>query len=283
MEADYLLAHNVDIGRPEGLIVIILIIIVAQSGDIVAQSVDPHIDDMAGVKVHGNAPCEGGTGNAEILKTGLDEVIDHLVYTAAGLKEIGVFQKILNAVGVLGETEEVCFLLGVLNLTAAVGALAVHKLALGPEALAGLAVFAGVLALIYIAVFIHLLEDLLNGGNVIVIGGADEAVVGDVHQLPEVLYASLAQNDIVNELLGSHAGLGGLVLYLLAVLIGTGEEHDLMAGEALIAGNGVGCHGAVSMAYMELIAGIINRRCDIKFLVFHLFSPSKFILQGNYS
>ena len=41
-------------------------------------------------------------------------------------------------------------------------------------------------ALIDVTLVVHLAEDLLDGLAVIVVGGADEAVVGDVHQLPDV-------------------------------------------------------------------------------------------------
>ena len=62
-------------------------------------------------------------------------------------------------------------------------------------------------------------------GTVVVVGGADEAVVGDVHQLPQVQDALGALHDVVHELLGGHSGRLGLVLDLLAVLVGAGQEH----------------------------------------------------------
>ena len=86
-----------------------------------------------------------------------------------------------------------------------------------------------ILALVDVALLVHLLEDLLDGGHVVVVGGADEAVVGDVHQLPQVQDAPGALHDAVHKLLGGDAGLLGLVLDLLAVLVGAGQEHDLAA------------------------------------------------------
>ena len=184
VEAHDLLAHEVDIGGPVLLIVVILVIQEAQRRGVVEQGVHPHIDHVAGIEVHRDAPGEAGAADAQVLQTGLDEVVDHLVDTAPGLQKIRVLQQVTHPVGVLAQPEEVGLLLGVRHLTAAVGAFAVHQLALGPEALAGLAVLAPVGSLIDIPLVIHLPEDLLDGGHMIVVGGADEPVVGDVHQLP---------------------------------------------------------------------------------------------------
>ena len=224
---------------------------------------------MAGVEVHRDAPGEAGTADAQILQTGLDEVVDHLIDTAPGLQKIRVLQQVTHPVGVLAQPEEVGLLLGIRHLTAAVGAFAVHQLALGPEALAGLAVLAPVGPLIDIPLVIHPPEDLLDGGHMIVVGGADEPVVGDVHQLPQVEDPSGALHDLIQKLLGGLAGGLGLVLDLLAVLVGAGEEHDIAAGESLIASHSVSGHRAVGMANVELVGGVVNRGSDIELLLFH--------------
>ena len=219
---------------------------------------------MARVEVHWHAPGEAGAGDAQILQTRVNEIVHHLIDTAPGLQEIGIHQQIPDPGGVFAQTEEVGLLLGVLHLPAAVGALAVLQLALGPEGLTGLAVFPLVGALVDVPVFIHLLENLLDGGHVIVVGGADEPVVGDVHQLPQVLHAPLPQDDVVHKLLGGDAGLLGLVLDLLTVLIGAGEEHHIIALEPLVAGHGVGGHGAVAVADVKLGRRVIDGGRDIE-------------------
>ena len=267
VEADDLLAHEVVVGGPVVVVVVVLVVEQAQGGGVVEQGVHPHIDHVAGVKVHGHPPGEGGPGDAQVLQAGLDEVVHHLVNPGAGLEEVGVLQQVLDAVGVLGQAEEVSLLLRVLDLPAAVGTLAVHQLALGPEGLAGLAVLAHVLALIDVPLVVHGLEDLLDGGHVVVVGGADEAVVGDVHQLPQVQHALLPGDDVVHKLLGGDAGLLGLVLDLLAVLVGAGEEEDVIALQALVAGHGVGGHGAVGVADVELVRGVVDGGGDVEFFL----------------
>ena len=273
VEADDLLADKVDVGGPELIVIVVLFVHEAESGAVVEQRIDPDIDDVAGVEVHRNAPGEARAGNAQILKAGLDEVVHHLVHAAGGLEEICVLEQVLHAVGVLAQLEEVGLLFSVLHLTPAVGALAVHELALGPEALAGLAVFADVLALVDVAVVVHLPEDLLDGLDVVIVGGADEAVVGDVHQLPQIEDALLAADDVVHELLRGHARGLGLVLDLLTVLVRSGQEHHVIAGQALVARHRVGRHRAVGVADVQLVRRVVNGRGDIESFLFHGYLP----------
>ena len=225
---------------------------------------------MLGVEVNGDAPLEARAGDAEVLQARVNEVVDHLVDAGARQQEVRVDEQITHAVRVLGQTEEVGLLLGVRHLTAAVRALAVDELALGPEALAGGAVLADILALVDVALFIHLLEDFLDGGNMVVVGGADEAVIADVHQLPQILDALGALDDVIDELLRCNTGLLGLQLDLLAVLVGAGQELDVVALQPLVAGHSVGSDGAVGMSDVQLIAGIIDWRCNVEFFLIHL-------------
>ena len=269
VEAHDLLAYDVVIGGPVLVVVVIFIVVKAQGGAVVEQRVHPHIHHVAGIKVHGNTPAEAGAADAQVLQTGFDEVVDHLVYAGAGLQEVRILQQMLYPVGVLAQPEEIGLLLRVLHLAAAVRALAVHQLALGPEALAGGAVLALVGALIDVALLVHGLEDLLHGGTVIVVGGADKPVVADVHQLPQVQNALLALHDVIHERLGRHAGLLGLRLDLLAVLVGAGQEHDVIALQTLVTRDGVGSHGAVAVADVQLVRGVVDGRGDIKRLLLH--------------
>jgi len=156
---------------------------------------------------------------------------------------------------------------GVVHLAAAVGALAVHQLAVGPEALAGLAVVADVLALVDVTLLVELGKDLLAGLHVVVVGGADEAVVADVQQLPQVLDGG---HDLIDVLLGGHARVGSLVLNLLAVLVGAGQEHDVIALHPLEAGQRIARHSGVAVADVQLVAGVVDGGGDVKcFMLAH--------------
>ena len=265
VEAQDLLADHVQVSRPELVVIVIGLVAVAQRGDIVAQCIDPDVHGVLGVEGDRDAPLDGGAGDAGILQALLDEG-DHLVLAALRLDELGVLLvELQQAVGILAGLEEIGFLVGIVDLTAAVGALAVHELAVGPEALAGLAVVADVLALVDVALLIQLGEDLLAGLHVVVVGGADEAVIADIQQLPQVFDGG---DDLVNVLLGGHAGIGGLILDLLAVLVGAGQEHDVIALHPLEARQRIAGHGGVAVADVQLIAGVVDGGGDVKCLVF---------------
>ena len=272
VEPHNFLADDVDAG-PVFLVVIIAVILIAQRGDIVAQGVHPHVDNVLGVKVHGDAPGEAGAGNAQILETGIDEVFHHLIDAGAGLEEVGVLQQVPDTVSVLAQAEEVSLLLSVHHRAAAVGAATVLELALRPEGLAGSAVLALVGALIDIAVVIHPSENALDGLDMVVVRGADEAVIGNVHQLPQITDATGTVHNAVHKLLRRHTGLIGLLLDLLAVLIRAGEKHNVLALQAVIAGNRIRGHRAVGVADVQLIGGVIDRCCDIERIFSHSCIP----------
>ena len=264
VEAQDLLAHHVQVCRPELIVVMVGFVAVAQCGDIVAQGVHPDVHGVLGVKRHRNAPLDRGTGNAGVLQALLDEG-DHLVLAALGLDKLGVLLvELQQAVGVLAGLEEVGLFVGIVHLAAAVRALAIHQLAVGPEAFAGLAVMADVFALVDIALFVQLGEDLLAAFHMVIIGGADKAVVADVQQLPQILDGS---HDLIDILLGGDAGIGSLILDLLAVLIGAGQEHDVVTLHPLEAGQRIAGHGGVAVADVQLIAGVVDGGGDVKCLV----------------
>ena len=265
VEAQDLLAHHVQVSRPELVVIVVGLVAVAQRRDIVAQRIDPDIHGVFGVKGNGDAPLDRGAGNTGVLQALLDEG-DHLVLAALRLDELGVLLvELQQAVGILAGLEEVGFLVCVVHFAAAIGTLAVHQLAVGPEALAGLAVVADVLALVDVALLIQLGENFLAGLHVVVVGGADEAVVADVQQLPQILDSGY---DLVHILLGGHTGIGSLVLNFLAVLIGAGQEHDVIALHPLEACQCVAGHGGVAVADVQLVAGVVDGGRDVECVVF---------------
>ena len=102
------------------------------------------------------------------------------------------------------------------------------------------------------------------------IGRADKAVIGNVHQLPQILDAAY---NLIDKFLRRHTGFLCLVLNLLTVFIRTGQEHDIIALQALKAGHGIGCHGTVAMTDVQVIRRVVNRSSYIK----------RFFLQRNRS
>ena len=276
MESDNLLADDVHRG-PVLFEVVITIVHVAQSGGVVEERIHPDIDHVARVKVHRHSPLEAGTGDTEVLKARLDEVVDHLVDTGGGLQESAGLQKVLHGLGIFGKAEEIGLLLSVMDGTSAVRAAAVYQLALSPEALTGRAVFALISAFINIPVVVHFAEDTLDGGDVVIVGRADETVVRDIHELPEVQDTAGAFDDLIHKGLGRDASFLRFFLDLLAMFIRAGKEHNIIAPQALIAGDGVSGDGAVGVADVKLIRGIIDRRGDEEGFFRHLY----FLLSGE--
>ena len=83
VETENVLADEMHISRPELRVFLVCSLpsrLIAQEGDVVGQSIQPHIDHMARVKLHWDAPAEGGAGHAQILKAGLEEIVDHLIF-----------------------------------------------------------------------------------------------------------------------------------------------------------------------------------------------------------
>lgn len=124
-------------------------------------------------------------GYAQILQTGFEEVVDHFVFAAFGLNEIRMILNILHqTIRVFAHVEEVGFFSRFVNGSSAVRAVAVHELRLGPERFAGCTVPAFVFAFVNVALFIQTTENFLYRFDVLFVGGADEAVVGRIHQIP---------------------------------------------------------------------------------------------------
>ncbi len=68
----------------------------------------------------------------------------------------------------------------------------------------------------------------------VIVSGADEPIVGNVHQLPQIQHAPVAQHDIIHELLGGNARFLSLVLDLLTMLVGSRQEHHIVALKPIV-------------------------------------------------
>ena len=269
MEADDVLTDEVEIRRPELVEhrVAVSVRIIAETGDIVRERVEPYIYDVLRILDDRDAPLEGGSGDAEILETRLQEVVDHLILTGYRLDELRMLVVVLHeTVRILAHPEEVSLLTLLLYRASAVRALAVHELRIGPEGLTWGTVPALVLGLVDVALVVHLLEHLLYLLLVVVVGGTDELVVGGVHKIPDGLDVTCG---LVNEGLRCHAGSGGLLLDLLAVLVGSGLELDVVALESLVSCDGVGQDDLICVSDMRLAGCIGNRRGDVVRFLFH--------------
>lgn len=116
VEAHNLLTHQMHVGGPVLVEFAVALLAVAQGGDIVGQRVDPYVDHVLGVKIHRHAPGETGPGDAQVLQSGQQEILQHLVGPLRGLDELGMVLDILDQPGgVLAHTEEIRLLRGLLH------------------------------------------------------------------------------------------------------------------------------------------------------------------------
>ena len=269
METDNIFSDQMQIRRPLLLeqVAGLSVALVADAGDIVGQRVQPYVYHVLRVEVYRDAPFERGTGYAEILQTRKQEVVHHLILSGNRLNEFRMLVDMVNqTVSVFAHTEEISLFLGRLHLAATIRTLAVHQLGLGPEGLAGSTVHALVSTFVDIALVIQLLENLLYLLLMVIIGGADEFIIGSVHQIPDPLNLT---GHIVHEFLRSNACLLSLQLNLLAVLVGSGLEKYVVALESAETGNGVRQYDLIGVADVGLAGCVGNGRGHVKLFLFH--------------
>ena len=173
-------------------------------------------------------------------------------------------------IGVFAHLKEVRLFLCGLDLAAAIGAFAVHKLRRCEKRLAGQAIHAFVIPFIDIALVVHVFEDFLDLRDMIVVGCADKAVVGRAHEVPDTL--DLARN-IVNIFFRRLPGVFRLFFDLLAVLVRAGLQIDVVAFVALEPRNAVRENRLIGVADMRLSGCVGNRRRHIVFLSHIILSP----------
>lgn len=101
-------------------------------------------------------------------------------------------------------------------------------------------------------------------------GQASTAIVGSYTYVYD--YAGVLTDETMEHIDAMNASLfaqTGAQIDLLAVLVRAGEEHDVLAPQAVIPGQRVRGHRTVGVADVELVRGIVDGRCDIEFFLFH--------------
>ena len=229
---------------------------------------------MFGIEVDRNAPLERSTGDTQILKTRLEEVVDHLVLSGFRLNEFFMFVDIsFQLFLILGKSEEVGLFLFHMDFSAAIRTLSVNELRICPEGLTGCTVPAFIFALVDITLIIEFLEDLLDLSLMILIRRTDEAVIGGIHQVPDPFDLTCLDIDI---LFRCDAGFLCLLFDLLTMFIGARLEVDIITCQSLVAGDGISHDDLIGVADMRLAAGIRDRRRDVVFsFIFHSIPPEK--------
>ena len=142
-----------------------------------------------------------------------------------------------------------------------VGAEAVDQVLLGVVGLAGAAVEPRVRALVDVTGVVAALDEVLHETFVLRIGGADEEVVGGADLLGDLLEL---RHHLVHMLLGAEPPRAGRLLHLRAVLVGTGEEEDVVAQLAMETRSDVGGRRGVGMADVRHVVDVVDRSGDVE-------------------
>ena len=100
----------------------------------------------------------------------------------------------------------------------------------------------------------------------VIICGADESVIGNFHQLPQLLNT---RNHLIGVLLGGHVLCGCDSFDFLPVLVRPCQEHYVIPTQSFVACHGVCRYCAVGMTDVQLITGVVNGSGDIKFFFSH--------------
>ena len=163
-----------------------------------------------------------------------------------------------QSVGILAHLEEVSLLLGRLNLSATVRTLAVHELALCPEALTGSTVHTLIGSLVDISLVIQPLKYLLNLLLMIIICGSDKFVIAYVQAVADTLNGS---SHAVHELLGRNTCSLGLLFYLLTMLISSCLEEHIIALLSLMSCNRICHHDLIGITDMRFARSVCYCCC----------------------
>ena len=239
----------------------------AERGDVVAERVHPHVEDVVGLLGHRDAPLDPGAAHAEVLEPLLDDAQDLvLARVRPDAQPVGL-DRLAQPGLVRREAEEEVLLLGPLAGPLVVGADVVRlaQLLLVLEALAARAVPAAVLPEVDRVPAVGRLRlaqarpQLQDAPAVDVLGGPDEAVVADVVPVPQ--RAERRRDDVAVLLLGD-APLARDPLDVLPVLVGAGQEEDVLPPEAPRARQRVGGDRRVGVADVRHVVDVVDRRRD---------------------
>ena len=140
----------------------------------------------------------------------------------------------------------------------------------GPERFAGYTVQPFIILLVDVPLLPDFLEQGLDGLFVFRAGSTDEGSIADPQHLPQFLEISY---NLIGVFDGLHPEGFRFPLDLQAVFVTAGDELDIKAVGPFVPSDGVGNGGAVGMSDVQVGAGIVNGRRNIKSRFRHGHSP----------
>ena len=275
MEADNILSYQMQISRPE--LVILLrafpITLISDSCNIVGQCVKPHINHMPVIKVYRNAPLKGSSRYTQILQPRQKEIVHHFILTGYRLNKFRVGIDVLNQlIRIFAHLKKVCLFLCRLYFPSAVRTFAIHQLGFCPERFAGRTIQPFIGTFINIPLMIQFLKNLLYLLFVVIICGTDKMVIRRIHQIPQIFDCPC---HIIHKFLRSNSRFLCLQFNLLSMLVRACLEKDIIAVLSFKSGNTVSQHDFIAVADMGLARRISNSCRNIILSFTHVPFPPK--------
>jgi hypothetical protein len=253
--------------------------VVTQRREVVGEGVDPDVDRVPLVAGHGDAPLDGGARDGKVAQLTAHER-DHLVLPGFGADEVfPLLVERQETVAVGRQSEKVVLLLDQLDrlavngaeLLARLGALARHQLVFILPIFAADAVEPFVVGGVDVPAGLHPFPHLTDRGQMVGVGGADEAIVADADPAPGALECG---GHLVAVNVERLALLGGHPFDLLSVLVDARQEEGvstlrLRVPRTPVAGERVGDHRRVERAQVGEGVDVIDGGGDVKRRVAH--------------
>ncbi len=233
---------------------------VGRHREVVDQRVVPDVEDVGVVPRNGHAPPEGRTGDGDVVEAAADEP-QGLVALCVRTDEVGMALVVVEQwLFERTQAEEVVVLLHLDDRAAVHGAFAVDELVCGVVVLTRHAIEARVRAELDEAVVVDPLEELLDHGVVPRLGRANEVVVADIEPFPRLHEAG---GGAVGPLQRRGVMRFGRFDDLRPVFVRAGHEKDVIAQQAVPAGQGVSVDRRVGGAHMGRVIDVVDRRSEV--------------------
>ena len=273
METNDIFSDQVKICRPifVEFIAAVSVAVIADTCDIVCQSIQPYIYNVLRIEIYRDSPFKGCSGYTEILKSRKKEVVHHLVFTRLRLDEIRMCVDVVNKlICIFTHFEEICLFLGRYAWTSAVRTFAVYKLGLCEEGLTWCTVHSFIMTLVDISLCIHFFEDFFDLLFMVFICCTDEFIIGCVHQIPDAFDLT---GNVIYEFLWCNTSFLSLQLDLLAMLISTCLKIYVITLLSFKTCDRIRKNDLIGISDMRFTGCVRNGSADIISLLFHLFFP----------
>jgi len=260
VEANDFLAYQMKLRGPI-LFPLEFVVAIADAAQIAGERIVPDVDDVFGIAGPGQAPFHGFAADGDVAQARFHPAQD-FVAAEGRANEIGLFLvQFHEAVLERGELEEIVFLIDQFTGTAAQRAIGWFR-GVGYIEVVKNTVAALVNAFVNVSSVASFQKQAANGAQMLHGGGANEMGVADAELVPQ---ATENCRVAVHQFARGDARFGGGASDIFAVLVGAGQEGDVVPLHAFEPGYCVRDQRGVGGADVRPRVGVIDRRGQIEF------------------